>query len=545
MIDKILSSRAANAALCVIFLTAGMAYRQTRFEFTEEADTLFVMNLGRYVLEHGFPHVDPFTVHENLQLVAQQWLSGVFFWKAFDSFGLSGILMLDWIGGALAIIFYWKLCELVGGNKAVALAMAFVIGLLIAPMFVPRPQIFSTPLFVAEVFLLEKFTRSGDAKFLLPLLPLSTLLVNLHAAVWLMSLVLCLPFLFVKNSRHVKFLLAAMAGVTLCGLINPYGVEAMTYVMRSYGLELINTSIPEMFTPSAHNMRGKIFYLSEAAVIFAAAKFKMPWRILLLSGGLIFMAIMHWRNMLLFYLLATLPLVFALNNLAAGKFFSDRRRGVSIVAFLTVLFVNTALVVTILDDGLGKLSLPLKIIFAATTPVILYILLVVKVDGRILHPNILPRKTLSLTVTALIIGGIFATTFTLKKPPQTFTPALEFLLKSERPENILLYAPQGAGGLAGSYGIRYYIDSRSEVFFAVNNGRKNIFEEYADLTSGKLNYKDFFSRYNFTHILLTNEAPFLFDELSNDKNFRVIYESERVDGYNVVRCKIFVPKEFH
>lgn len=543
MIDKILSSRAASAALCMIFLTAGLAYQQVRFNLKEEADTFFVMNLGRYVLEHGIPHIDPFTVHENLQLVAQQWLSGIFFWKMFDNFGLNGLLMLDWLCGAVAIVLYWRLCETVGENKFVALAMAFTVGLLVTPMFVPRPQIFSTPLFVTEIFLLEKFTRSGDAKFLLPLMPLSTLLINLHAAVWLMSLVLCAPFLFVKNIRHVKFLSAAMAGIALFGLINPYGVEAMTYVLRSYGLDLINAYISEMFTPSAHDLHGKIFYLTVAAIIFSAAKVKVPWRFILLSGGLTFLAIMHSRNLLLFYLLATMPIVFMLKNFAAEKNFSDNeRRGMLIVVFLTVLFMNTALIVTILNDGLGKLSTALEVVFASATLFMLYNLLVVKFDGRILHPNVLPKKILSLTMSALIIGVIVAVTFTPKQIPRTFTPAIEFLLRSERPENILLYMPQSAGGLAGSYGIRYYIDSRSEVFFAANNGRKNIFEEYIDFTRGKINYKDFFSRYNFTHIILTNGTPFIFDELSNDKNFRVIYESERTDGYDVVRCKIFVPK---
>lgn len=537
MIDKFLLLRIA-------FLTAGVAYWQLRFEFVEEADTYFVMNLGRYVLEHGIPHVDPFTVNENLRLVAQQWLSGVFFWKAFDSFGLNGILMLDWICGAVAIVIYWKLCELIGGNKSVALTMAFVIGLLVAPMFIPRPQIFSTPLFVAEIFLLEKFTRSGDTKFLLPLPVLSTLLINLHAAVWLMSLVLCLPFLFVKNLRHIKFLAATMAGMVLCGLINPYGFEAMTYVLRSYGIDLINSRVPEMFTPSAHDLQGKIFYAVEAAVIFSLAKFKIPWRFVLLSGGLTFLAIMHTRNLQLFYLAATLPIIFALKNFAAEKFFAGSR-GVLTLGFFAVLFVNTVLVVTILNDGLGKLSTPLEILFGAATIFMLYTLLVVKVDGRILHPNILPKKILSLTVSALIIGGIFAATFQPKQPPQIFTHAIEFLLKSERPENISLYVPQGIGGLAGMYGIRYYIDSRSEVFLAVNNAQKDIFVEYLDFVGGKIFYRDFFSRYNFTHIILTNDSPFLFDELSNDKNFRVIYESERVYGQNVVRCKIFVPKEFH
>ena len=533
----------------VIFLTAGIALWQTLFTFTEDADTRFVMNLGRYILENGFPHVEPFTIHENLQLVAQQWLSGIFFWLAYENFGLNGLLVLDYLFGAAAILIYWRLCLLVGENKILSLAMAFVVGLLIASSIVPRPHIFSTPFLVAEVFFLEKFTRTGKEKFLLPLPLVSVALINFHAAVWAMSLVLCLPFLFVKNLRHIKFLLAAILGIFFCGLINPYGLDAMTYVLRSYGVDLINSNIAEMFTPSAHRFEGKIFYFCAAFVIFTLGRFKIPCRYIFLSGGLIFMAVMHWRNVLLFYLTGTLPLAYAWRNFSPEKFFAlktdeqYKNRGLMTVAFFLMLFVNIATITFLLND-LDKLSAPIKIFFLATTLFALIILLFLKSEGRILHPAILPRKNLFLLVSGLIFCGILFTTLndTRKSPPMTYSQAIEFLLRTEKPENISLYVPQGIGGLAGSYGIKYYIDSRSEVFLDANNGRKNIFKEYLDFTSGKIPYDDFFARYNFTHIILTSEKTFLFDALSRDKNFRVIYESERVDGYDVLRCKIFVPK---
>ena len=60
-------------------LVASVVCLQMFLELSEDSDTYFVMNLGRYISEHGIPHVDPFTIHENLQLVAQQWLSGIFF----------------------------------------------------------------------------------------------------------------------------------------------------------------------------------------------------------------------------------------------------------------------------------------------------------------------------------------------------------------------------------------------------------------------------------------------------------------------------------
>ncbi|MBR3051400.1 MAG: hypothetical protein IKG61_08125 [Selenomonadaceae bacterium] len=528
----------------IIFLPAGVLLWQPLFKFIEESDTYFAMNLGRYILEHGFPHVDPFTIHENLQLVAQQWLSGVLFWQIYKDFGVDGFLILDALIGAASVLIYWRLCFFVsGGNKVLSFAMSFVVGFLISAMIVPRPHIFSALLLLIEVFLLEKFTRTENFKFLLPLPLLSMLLANFHAAMWLMSLVVCLPFLFVKSFRHVKFLLAAMAGIFLGGLINPYGVDALTYVFRSYGVDLINANIPEMHSPTAQSFRGKFFYLTETLLIFSLARFKVPWRYIFLSGGITFMALMHGRNLPLFYFLATFPLAYVWRELTTEKIF--KQRALSLGLFFLLIAANTAIVITVLKEDFAKIPAPLETLFAISMLAMIYNVLVLRLEKTLFHPTILPRKILSLIVNLFIVSGIFFFVLAAEKtkPPETYTAAINFILRTERPENISLYAEQGIGGLAGSFGIKYYIDSRSEVFLAANNGQKDIFEEYIDFSRGKINYKDFFRRYDFTHIILTNDTPFIFDELSGDKNFRVIYESERVDGTQVTRCKVFVPKK--
>lgn len=297
-----------------------------------------------------------------------------------------------------------------------------------------------------------------------------------------------------------------------------------------------------MFAPSAQNFFGKLFYLTEALVICTLARFKVPWRYIFLSGGIIFMALMHTRNLLMFYLIATVPVAYALKNFSVEKFLQGKV--LPKIVFLLPLAVNTIIVTMILKEGLDNLSALPKILFAVTTLFMLYTLLVVRLEGRILHPKLLPKKILSLSITAIIVCGIYLLSLSNdnNKTDGDYTQAIKFLLRSERPENISLYVSQGGGGLAGSFGIRYYIDSRSEVFIKANNGQKDIFREYIDFVTGKLYYKDFFNRYKFTHIIVTNNEPFIFDQLSQDRDFRVVYESEHVDGYNVIRCKVFVPR---
>ena len=324
--------------------------------------------------------------------------------------------------------------------------LSFAVGFLYSTLLLPRPHIFSAILLLIEVFFLEKFTRTEDTKFLIPLPLVSVALINFHAAMWLMSLVVCLPFLFVKNFRHIKFLLAAMIGIFLFGLINPYGLDAMTYVFRSYGVELINENIAEMGTPTAHALQGKCFYVVEAFLIFSLARKKIPWRYVFLCGGITSMAIMHARNLVPFYFLATFPLAHVWHDFTLEKFKSNRALMTALVFLL--VSANTAVIVPFLQYEFGKVFLPLKILFFATMLFMLYNLLVLKVEGRILYPTLLPRKVLSLLATLFIVSGIFITTVAASnsKLPCPYTDAIKFLLRTERPENILLYTPQGAGG---------------------------------------------------------------------------------------------------
>ena len=213
------------------------------------------------------------------------------------------------------------------------------------------------------------------------------------------------------------------------------------------------------------------------------------------------------------------------------------------ILFLLLTFVNTVAITLILQDGSAELNAPIKILFFVSTAVVLYNLLIFKHAGSLLHPTILPRKNFSLLVTALIVCGIFSVTLADRKDDtdEILTPAIEFILQNEQPENVSLWIGQGGGGLAGRFGVKYYIDSRSEVFLPANSGLdKNILAEYLDLLNGKIYYADFFARYDFTHIIVTDEMPLLFDALSRDENFKVIYERKHVGEKKTVTCKIFV-----
>ena len=49
---------------------------------TMDNDFWFTINHGRYILEHGFTNIEPFTVHEGLAFSFEKWLTCITFYKS-------------------------------------------------------------------------------------------------------------------------------------------------------------------------------------------------------------------------------------------------------------------------------------------------------------------------------------------------------------------------------------------------------------------------------------------------------------------------------
>ena len=110
--------------------------------------------------------------------------------------------------------------------------------------------------------------------------------------------------------------------------------------------------------------------------------------------------------------------------------------------------------------------------------------------------------------------------------------SIAYLTENTNEQEVVLYTSFFEGGYAEYKGFRAYIDARAEVFLKDNNRRRDVFSEYISLQNGSIHYKDFLSRYDFTHILVT-ETDILNLYLSKDENYSILYEDEK--------SKIFVP----
>ena len=443
-------------------------------------DIWFLLNQGRYVVTHGIPYIEPFTIHEGLDFVMQQHLAATIFYEAYHLLGGFGLSLVVIIINLLILFFLYKTALIMSDNRK-ALSVFFAIGvdiLLLMNFIRTRPQIFTYLLLCILLYLLEKYQKEGKVKYLLPLPILSLLEINLHASMWFMLLLFILPYIventisyFQKTKKSkvkVTPLWISVLFMIVFALINPYGIDAIRYIFTSYGNEEINYLIFEMQYPDITTNAGMIVYGCILLVFLCYMFFKKPKikiRHFCLLLGTTYLALTTYKSLAFFIIGGVFPLVAYLK-----EYFSPKEKPLSL-----------------------------------REPVY--------------------RKTIIL-LSIITLLPIFGLSFQLTNPLEKIFDYLE-----NYPEEIVLYTGFMEGGYSEYRGIKPYIDPRAEVFLKANNHQKDIFKEYYTLQTGRLDPGEFLKRYPFTH-LLVSEKDDLYPYLqSHPQNYTLVFEDKHYQLY--------------
>lgn len=461
--------------------------------FELDNDIWFLLNSGRYVMQNGFPFTEPFSIHEGMSFVMQQWLSAVIFWLCYSVFGKVCLLIVVALTFAAIIFILYRLCMLVSeGNFLVSFGVTVITAAYMSYFYRTRPYIFTVLILAVLIFALEKYARTKSVKWLILLPFLSVLLINLHASMWMMFFVLMLPFfvdafkfrvLFVRGEGYSKLPLVVAAVISAAaGFINPCGIDAMTYLLRSYGHQEISKVVGEMYPPNIMTSVGIMIFSSFLVVVLIYCLYRKgetKLRYFLLTLGTAFLTLSNVRSYILFLLCATFPLAYYLKDLKQNEKQTEAK--------------------TKTESSKQK------------TRIILVSLICILLIG------IIPIRMLKQDESA----GL----------PEC-RHAVDFLLKNTDSEKVRLYTGYNDGDYAQYMGFKTYIDARAEVYCIENNGKADIMQEYYDMEMGNVNYRHVLAKYNFTH-LLVNPGDILYIYLEDDDGYKKIYDD------NVY--KIFVP----
>ena len=453
-------------------------------------DFYFLYSMGKYIVNHGFPYTDVLSMHSNMKIVVQQWLSSIIFYFIYNLLGKFGVIALVYISNICICILTYRYISLVTNNTTIAAVLSAVIDLvLFDPFMVTRPQIFTYVILLLEIILLERHARTKSIKYLFALPVLSLLLINLPAAMWPMLFIFMLPYVAgsipvhfesYKNdpSGNLLALLAAMAVSIVLGFLNPYGPDNMLYLTTSYGHDSFEI-IAEMKAPSLSMMEGKALYALLAVICILAffiKKRQFSVRFFLLFAGTLLLGMMQIKG-IPYFLLFGVP--------ASSYLLKD---------------LNTE-----------TLTKPFKKYLTKRVNILLIVFLAVSLG--------------------YICESRFFQTLDIKESQDIrfyhLNNIIEILNDSDEP--VILYTNFNNGQYLEFNGYHPYIDGRAEVFTVDNNKRYDYFDEYYLIYNSGIYYRDFIDKYQFNYLIINNDIDsYLYLSLIHDDDFEIVYSGSDI-----------------
>ena len=427
------------------------------FKFAYDNDFWFTINQGRYVLEHTFPTIAINSIH-NIEMIYQSWGTGTIFYLVYNHLGFYGILFLVISTCILTAYFFYKVCFTLSNNKRVSLYITILAIILYGSFITTRPHIFTVLNLTIMIYLLESYIKTDNSKYLYWLPLISLLQVNMHGIYFILLLIILSPYLinsFKFNFLNIKSdgyrkkpLFIAFFCMLLTGFINPYGYETIIYGFSSYdSTGMLNNTIVELLALNFHNLTGKLFIIVILItyVIYFGKKKNLPLRYYLLLFGTTYLAFDAVKSYYFFIVCSLLPLSYI---------FSECKKDIEKYKYSRLYHV-------------------FHCIFTFVIVVIIVLLI---------------QKPKEPEITKYV--DYLDEHVTNKEETKIFN-----------------------GFMEGSYleyrGYYCYIDPRAEIFLKSNNHKEDIYKEYNDLRSLKIDYQEFIDKYQFDYMLI-NKDDFLY-----------------------------------
>ena len=247
----------SKMVIVILLLLPILLNFNTKFKLNN--DFWFLINTGKYIINNGIPHIEPFTIHSNLLFVVQQWLTDIIFYFIYSKFNIYGMYIFTIVMELLIIYLMYKVCLLISNNKIkLAIIITVLIMLILNRDFITtRPHLFDILFLTLELYLLELYIKRNNKKYLIGLPLISLLMINLHSSIWPILFVFLLPYyvgrINLKFTTKENYKLRPIIIVTIImlifGFINPYGIESMKYLFNSYGIDYLDKVVIEMSSP--------------------------------------------------------------------------------------------------------------------------------------------------------------------------------------------------------------------------------------------------------------------------------------------------------
>lgn len=252
-----------------------------------DGDTGWHIVTGRNIIDTlRIPFADPYShTMPGTPWTAHEWLAEVIFAAVDRAAGLNGVVVLTASVICLTYLALYKYAVRIGTNPLSAVMLTTIAAMASTLHWLARPHVFSFPLTLAFIIILEDYQRGRtDRLKLLPLL--MVFWVNVHGG---FILGLMLLMLYAGGNLLISFLqgadrdlclrrfktLSAITGATLiAAFINPRGPIILYFPFHLVGREYIMDNVQEWLSPNFHEAWGFELMLVVFIALFAVSRKK-------------------------------------------------------------------------------------------------------------------------------------------------------------------------------------------------------------------------------------------------------------------------------
>ena len=191
--------------IIIVIIISIFAYSLTPKTF--QNDTFYTIKIGEHIVNEtdklsdllpwnkGLDMQDPFSWHKGLPYTYPHWLYDLITYKIYT---ISGFDSIYWATCILAIILGISIYFInIKFNKNIIISFLVTICSLycLESFIAARAQLVTFILFVFTIFNIEQFLKTKKVIYAVSLIVISTLIANLHCAVWPFFFILFLPYI--------------------------------------------------------------------------------------------------------------------------------------------------------------------------------------------------------------------------------------------------------------------------------------------------------------------------------------------------------------
>ncbi|HJJ15563.1 MAG TPA: hypothetical protein OIM60_03960 [Clostridiaceae bacterium] len=508
---------------------------------TLQNDTYYTIKIGEHIQNNGIDMKDQFSWHEDLNYTYPHWLYDLLTYKIYSQFGMMGIYLTTCLLSCILGITLFFVSSKISKNKLISFFVTIGAMYLLKGYIAARAQLVTFILFILSLYFIEKFLENRKIRYGIGIVLISTLIANLHVAVW--------PFLFILFLPYIgEYLIAVLADLIIYKKVQ----ERLLKIKIKYSSN--NKEALEKFQKELDELQAKVSKIK----IKRSKSIQNPYKIKITKNKnvkwlILIMIICAFTGLLTplgdtpyTYLAKTMQgnTTKNINEHLPMTIAEQPEVLCTIIIFLAVL-TFTKIKIKLSDlfmiGGLAFLMLESRrqlSMFSLIGSVILSKLIVElitcydkelleKINKKILHPFII--------ICMIVLVGWqtydnVKTKYNDKFIDETQYPvkACDYILENIDLSKARFYNEYNYGSYMIYRGIPVFIDSRADLYAPEFSGLKDdIFTDFIDVSSIGTFYEDILEKYNITHVILysNSKMSMIIDE-TKDPHYSKIYKDD-------------------